>query len=88
VKRALPPGHGLVVGTVGSITDGHIAQGVLDKNQADVVIVGRQFQKNPGTVWAFADDLGVAIQKARQIGWAFHGRAKRPVTRDDRLSNL
>lgn len=50
VKQAV--GDKLVVGTVGSITDGKIAQGVLDKGQADVVLVGRQFQKNPATVWA------------------------------------
>ena len=77
VKRSLPPGHGLVVGSVGSITDGHIAQAVLDKGQADVIFVGRQFQKNPATVWEFANDLGVEIRKANQIGWGFVGRRQR-----------
>ena len=72
-----------MIGSVGSITDGHIAQGVLDKGQADVVLVGRQFQKNPATVWAFADDLGVEIQKAKQIGWGFEGRARPPLTESD-----
>lgn len=52
VKEAV--GDKLVVGSVGSITNGKIAQEVLDKGQADVVLVGRQFQKNPGAVWAFA----------------------------------
>ncbi|KAG0695488.1 hypothetical protein DFH29DRAFT_955110 [Suillus ampliporus] len=66
VKEAV--GDKLVVGSVGSITDGKIAQGVLDKGQADVILVGRQFQKNPATVWAFASDLGVAIKLANQIG--------------------
>lgn len=83
VKRSLPTGHGLVVSTVGSITDGHIAQGVLDKGQADAVFVGRQFQKNPATVWAFADDLGVQTRRANQIRWAFEGRARKPVTTGD-----
>jgi 2,4-dienoyl-CoA reductase-like NADH-dependent reductase (Old Yellow Enzyme family) len=83
IKQSLPAGHGLVIGSVGAITDGYIAQGVLDKGQADVVLVGRQFQKNPGTVWAFADDLGVEIRKANQM-WAFSGRGKKPaVTRKD-----
>lgn len=76
VKRALPAGHGLVVGSVGTITNGHIAQSILDKGQADVVFVGRHFQKNPGTVWTFADDLGVEIRAANQIRWAFSGRVK------------
>ncbi|KAF9459665.1 hypothetical protein BDZ94DRAFT_1267726 [Collybia nuda] len=77
VKRSLPEGHGLVVGSVGTINDGHIAQGVLDKGQADVVLVGRQFLKNPGAVWAFADDLRVEIKAANQIAWGFTGRVRK-----------
>ncbi|KAG2133711.1 hypothetical protein DEU56DRAFT_871905 [Suillus clintonianus] len=69
VKEAV--GDKLVVGAVGAITDGKIAQEVLDKGQADVVLVGRLFQKNPGTVWSFASDLGVAIKVANQIGLGF-----------------
>ncbi|KAI6127523.1 hypothetical protein EDD17DRAFT_1503181 [Pisolithus thermaeus] len=72
VKKAV--GDRLVVGAVGSITNGHIAQEVLDKGQADVVFVGRQFLKNPASVWAFASDAGVAIKLANQIGWPFAGR--------------
>ncbi|OBZ71413.1 putative NADPH dehydrogenase C23G7.10c [Grifola frondosa] len=72
VKKA--HGDSILVASVGNITDGHIAQGVLDKGQADVVFVGRQFQKNPGTVWAFAEDLGVDITVAHQIEWGFMGR--------------
>jgi len=72
VKKAL--GNKLVIGAVGSITSGYIAQDVLEKGQADVAIVGRQFQKNPGCVWAFAEDLGVDIYLALQIEWGFKGR--------------
>lgn len=39
-----------------------------------MVFVGRYFQKNPGLVWSFAEDLGVAIRQARQIEWGFAGR--------------
>ena len=67
VKKA--HGDRLVVGSVGSITSGYIAEDVLEKGQADVAIVGRQFQKNPGSVWAFAEDLGVDIYMAHQIEW-------------------
>ena len=35
------------MGTVGLIRDGETVQGVLDKGQADVVFVGRQFLKKP-----------------------------------------
>lgn len=72
VKKAA--GSKIFVGAVGTIVNGHLAQGVLDKDQADVALVGRQFQKNPGTVWAFADDLGVELHHAHQIGWGFQGR--------------
>ncbi|KAI0643110.1 FMN-linked oxidoreductase [Trametes meyenii] len=74
VKKAL--GDKILVGSVGVITDGKTAQGVLDKGQADVVLVGRQFQKNPGTVWAFAEDLGVTLTQAHQIEWGWMGRGK------------
>lgn len=63
-----------MVGTVGAIADGLVAQQGLDKGQADVILVGRQFQKNPGTVWAFAEDLGVDVVLAHQISWGFRRR--------------
>jgi 2,4-dienoyl-CoA reductase-like NADH-dependent reductase (Old Yellow Enzyme family) len=77
VKKSLDSSSNLVVSAVGLIKDGETAQRILDKGQADAVFVGRQFQKNPGTVWAFADDLGIEIQVAHQIGWGFKGRHKR-----------
>ncbi|KAI0775531.1 hypothetical protein BD413DRAFT_602773 [Trametes elegans] len=76
--EAVKKAHGdkILVGSVGNITDGKTAQNVLDKGQADVIFVGRQFQKNPGTVWAFAEDLDVALTQAHQIEWGFKGRGK------------
>ncbi|KAI0325670.1 FMN-linked oxidoreductase [Cubamyces sp. BRFM 1775] len=74
VKRA--HGDKILVSAVGAINDGQLAQSVLDKGQADAIFVGRMFQKNPGLVWKFADDLGVEIHLAGQIGWGFRGRAK------------
>ncbi len=41
-----------------------------------MVFVGRQFLKNPGVVWSFADDLGVELHHSRQFGWGFQGRPK------------
>lgn len=72
VKKAL--GDKLLVGSVGSITSGRIAEDVLEKGHADVALVGRTFQKNPGVVWDFAEDLGVDIYLAHQIEWGFKGR--------------
>ena len=65
--------HSIYVGAVGGIRTGEIANDVLTKGQADVVFVGRQFQKDPGTVWAFAEQLGVQIKAANQIQWGFWG---------------
>lgn len=50
VKQAV--GDKVVVGCVGSITSGVVAEKVLENGQADVVLVGRFFQKNPAAVWS------------------------------------
>ncbi|TFK73404.1 FMN-linked oxidoreductase [Pluteus cervinus] len=85
VKKGLNPSHNpqLVIGSVGSIADGKVAQGVLDKGQADAVLVGRQFMKNPFAVWQFAEDLGVDVWLANQIRWPFAGRARKPPQKLD-----
>ncbi|THH02749.1 hypothetical protein EW026_g143 [Hermanssonia centrifuga] len=72
IKAAV--GDKLIVATVGGINSGKVAQRVLDDEEADVVFVGRHFLKNPGTVWEFAEELGVHIRIAHQIEWAFFGR--------------
>ncbi|OCH87808.1 FMN-linked oxidoreductase [Obba rivulosa] len=72
VKAAM--GDKILVGAVGSITDGRMAQDILEKGQADIIFVGRLFQKNPSLVWSFAEDLGVSIHAAHQIEWPFAGR--------------
>ncbi|KAF2092014.1 NADH-dependent flavin oxidoreductase-like protein [Saccharata proteae CBS 121410] len=66
----------MFVGTVGSITEGKQANKLLEEG-LDVAICGRMFQKNPGLVWTFAEDLGVEIQLANQIRWGFGGRGKK-----------
>ncbi|KAK0496045.1 FMN-linked oxidoreductase [Armillaria luteobubalina] len=68
VKKTNP---GLLVATVGGITDGHTAQGVLENGLADVVLCGRAFQQNPGLVLRYAQDLDVDIHLAHQIQWGY-----------------
>jgi len=77
--EAVKKAHGdkILVAAVGGIKTGTIASAVLDKEQADVVIVGRQFQKDPASVWTFAEELGVDIKVAHQIEWGFKARAKK-----------
>jgi 2,4-dienoyl-CoA reductase-like NADH-dependent reductase (Old Yellow Enzyme family) len=73
VKKAV--GDKMAVGVVGSITNGLQANELLEEGGLDVAIVGRMFQKNPGLVWTFAEELGTEIHIAHQISWGFGGRA-------------
>lgn len=71
----------MMVGTVGSITNGKQANELLEKG-LDLAIVGRYFQRNPGLVWSFAEDLGVEINVANQIRWGFGGRVGFPKQKE------
>ena len=62
---------GLIVGAVGEITSGPIAEEILKKGMSDVVFIGRQMLKDPSSVATFAEQLGVKIKVAHQIGWGF-----------------
>lgn len=75
VKEKL--GDKLAVGTVGTIRTGKQANQLLEEG-LDLAIVGRMFQKNPGLVWSFAEDLGIQINVANQIRWGFGGRPGAP----------
>ena len=70
-------GDKMAVGTVGTITSGKQAQQLLEEG-LDLAIVGRMFQKNPGLVWTFAEELGVQVNVANQIRWGFGGRPGAP----------
>ena len=72
----------MFVSAVGGLYNGKVAEEVLQKGMADVIFVGRMFQKNPGMVWQMADDLDVEIKSAHQIGWGFKGRAKQALGED------
>ncbi|GAB7363403.1 hypothetical protein MBLNU230_g3680t1 [Neophaeotheca triangularis] len=81
VKKAV--GDRMAVGSVGSIGDAKLANKLLEEDGLDLITVGRAFQKNPGLVFAWADELGVQVQMPNQIRWGFGGRGKasaKPVT--------
>lgn len=86
IKKALGPDSKLKVGTVGSITSGKQAEAILTGKgdgahgdaELDLCIVGRMFQKNPGLVWSWAEELGTQINVANQIRWGFGGRPGAP----------
>lgn len=68
----------MLVGTVGMIRSGKLANELLEEGGLDLAIAGRMFQKNPGLVWAWAEELGVEINVANQIRWGFGGRPGAP----------
>ncbi|TCD65223.1 hypothetical protein EIP91_002970 [Steccherinum ochraceum] len=61
----------IMVGAVGGIVNGKDAEGILVEKKADVVLVGRNFLKNPATVTQFAEDLGVDFFQSIQYEWPF-----------------
>ena len=86
IKAALGPDSTMKIGTVGIITGGQQAEEILTGKgdashggeELDVTFVGRMFQKNPATVWSWAEELGVEINVANQIRWGFGGRPGAP----------
>jgi 2,4-dienoyl-CoA reductase-like NADH-dependent reductase (Old Yellow Enzyme family) len=70
VKKAVA-GTGAYVSVVGMITEGTHAEEILQKGMADVVMAGRAFLQNPSLVWKWAEELGVEVRAANQIGWGF-----------------
>ncbi|CAG7969920.1 unnamed protein product [Penicillium olsonii] len=72
VKKAV--GDKLKVGSVGMIGSAELANSLIEKEGLDFVLIGRGFQKNPGLVWTWAEELGVDISMANQIRWGFASR--------------
>lgn len=71
IKKAV--GDKMIVSTVGSITTAPVAEQLLEDG-LDLIVIGRAFQKNPGLVFTFADELKMTTQMPNQIRWAFAGR--------------
>ncbi|PVI02849.1 NADPH dehydrogenase [Periconia macrospinosa] len=70
-------GDKMLVSAVGNIIEGKQANGYVENDNIDFIFTGRMFQKNPGLVWSWADDLGVECRWANQIRWGFGGRGKK-----------
>ena len=71
VKKAV--GNKMAVSAVGSIHTGKLANELLEDG-LDVIMVGRLFQKNPGVVFSFAEELGVEVNMPNQIRWGWSKR--------------
>lgn len=84
IKKAV--GERILVSSVGSIQTGVLAEELIrggrdgSDTPLDLIAAGRSFQKNPGLVWAWADELDVSVNLAKQIGWGFGGRVSEKST--------
>lgn len=67
----------ILVGCLGGITTGTIAEEYLQDGCGDVCFVGRKFLESPGAAWEFAEELGVDVHMSKQLEWPFIGRGKR-----------
>ncbi|KAK5166963.1 NADH-dependent flavin oxidoreductase [Saxophila tyrrhenica] len=82
IKKAV--GDSMKVGSVGMIDNAKLAQKLVEEDGLDMVTVGRGFQKNPGLVFAWADELGHKVRMPNQIAWGMAGRGskEKPVFLD------
>jgi 2,4-dienoyl-CoA reductase-like NADH-dependent reductase (Old Yellow Enzyme family) len=76
-------GDRLLVSSVGSIMTGELTEQIIGGGgeddasvPLDLIAACRVFHKNPGLVWAWAEELETTIQLAQQLGWGFKGRKK------------
>lgn len=69
VKREVPD---LLVGAVGMIWRAPLARQVLDEEKADVVLVAREFLRDPSLVLTWAKELDVVVKYPIQYHRAAH----------------
>ncbi|CCH44119.1 NADPH dehydrogenase [Wickerhamomyces ciferrii] len=65
-------GDKLLVATVGKIEEAKFANEIIENGDADIVLVGKGFLKNPALVWKWADDLDVRIKHTTQYEWPYY----------------
>jgi 2,4-dienoyl-CoA reductase-like NADH-dependent reductase (Old Yellow Enzyme family) len=67
IKTALKEeGKSMIVAAVGNINSATTAEGILKEDKADVVLVAKQFLRDPNLVRTWAEELGVSMKWPRQ----------------------
>ncbi|KAH8672632.1 hypothetical protein BGZ60DRAFT_429954 [Tricladium varicosporioides] len=79
--KAAVAGSDIVVTSVGMISSGTLAEKLILDGSCDAVMVARGFLKNPGLVWAWAEELGVEVRVAEQFGWGYGQRGEGGVAK-------
>ncbi|KAJ3573791.1 hypothetical protein NP233_g2217 [Leucocoprinus birnbaumii] len=78
IKKALP---NTSIATVGSITEPEQAEEYLQEDKADVILMGREFLRNPSWPMYAARQLGVTLKAANQYEMAWWGPIPTTTTR-------
>lgn len=87
VKKAV--GDSALVACVGGLAfDLNETTEMIEKGAYDVALVGREFLRNPGLVWSWADQLGVRITHALQYGWGFYPNKDQIIELIERTSMI
>jgi 2,4-dienoyl-CoA reductase-like NADH-dependent reductase (Old Yellow Enzyme family) len=73
IKQAV--GDAMPVSAVGGIRTGKMAESFLNDG-LDAIMCGRWFQKSPGLVYSYAEELGLDVKMSTQYGWAFRSLQK------------
>ncbi|KAI8639437.1 hypothetical protein BD408DRAFT_446006 [Parasitella parasitica] len=70
LANAVKHGANIATGAVGIITEPKDAESILQKDEADYILVGREHLRNPAWTHHAAHDLGVNVQWTNQYGRA------------------
>ncbi|CAO3614247.1 unnamed protein product [Mucor hiemalis] len=76
LSNAIKHGANIATGAVGVITEPKDAEAILQKEEADYILVGREHLRNPAWVTRAATELGVATKWANQYERANRERPK------------
>ncbi|KAI9014583.1 hypothetical protein CLU79DRAFT_707756 [Phycomyces nitens] len=90
LSNAVKHGANIPTGAVGYIRTGKEAEEILEKDEADYILVGREYLRHPSWVMEAGNDIGVDVNYAKQYTWSLR-KARNKVTtkpKDDDNSKL
>ena len=73
-----PEQERVAISAVGLINDGKRAEEILQKDEADIISVAREFLRNVDLVFDWAMELGTAVNVPVQYQWAYRRMHKKP----------
>ncbi|SCU81194.1 LADA_0B11694g1_1 [Lachancea dasiensis] len=87
IKKAV--GDSAIVASVGGLAlDIDETTEMIERGDYDIALIGREFLRNPGLVWSWADKLGIRINHALQYGWGFYPNKEQIVELIEKTKNL